>query len=267
MKVMRRKALPQNPDILPISVCLLVLNEEDRLERTLAPLNAFHEIIVMDSGSTDRSIEICRAYGAKVYEESWQGFGKMRQKLFSLASQPWIFWLDADEVMRDELVSELKDLFSRPIPYSAFMVNRMVFFENRWISHGDWFPDWNLRLFKADSWSMEPREVHESIRVRGPVGRLNSLLQHYTYRNWEDQRRRSQRYAALWAEQMAAEGGPPPLGNPLMRGCWRFIKGYILKRGFLDGLLGMKIALANAGETTRKHKLLRAALKKKPVGK
>jgi glycosyltransferase involved in cell wall biosynthesis len=257
------RPLPQAISTLPVSVCLLVLNEEDRLERTLAPLGAFYETIVLDSGSTDRSIEICKAHGARVYQEKWQGFGKMRQKLFSLGSQPWIFWLDADEVVRDELVTELRDLFSRPILFDAFMINRMVYFEDRWIRHGDWFPDWTTRLFKANSWSMEPREVHESIRINGSVGRLKGFLEHHTYRNWDDQRRRSQRYATLWANQMANRGDPLPLGTPRVRGCWRFFKGYVLKRGFLDGLLGLRIAFANARETVLKHELLRAALQER----
>ena len=242
---------------LPISVCILVLNEEDRLERCLAALEEFAEVVALDSGSTDRTLDICRARGVRIQRGEWLGFGRMRRKLFPLASRPWILWLDADEVVRPELVEEIRLVFSRPLEYDAFEINRMVCFDGRWIEHGDWFPDWNIRLFRSDRWRMEPREVHESISIDGRVGRLRGLLEHHTYRDWDDRNRRMRRYAELWARQKAAEGKKAPCWAGPLRSAWRFFRGYVLKRGFLDGSTGFRIALSNAREVAVKYRLLR----------
>lgn len=239
---------------LPVSVCVLVKDEADRLPRTLPPLKAFSEVLVYDSGSSDNSVSLCREAGVTVIEGEWLGFSQTRKKLFALANQPWILWLDADEVVTGKLLAELHGLFASEPDRAAYEINRMVCFENKWIRHGDWFPDWNVRLFRADSWSMENRAVHESISVSGEIGRLSGLLEHYTYRDWQDQRTRSAKYAALWAEQHAGRKVAPL--EPQARALWRFFKGYILKLGFLDGVLGFKVALANAREVALKYKLL-----------
>lgn len=239
---------------LPISVCILVKDEADRLPRSLPALTRFAEVLVYDSGSSDDSVRLCEQAGAKVVCGEWLGFSKTRKKLFSQATQPWVFWLDADEVVTEPLLNELQQLFSDAPEYAAYEINRMVCFEGKWIRHGDWFPDWNVRLFRADSWTMEARAVHESITVKGKVARLSGLLEHHTYRSWEDQRARSERYAHLWAEQHAGRKVAPL--EPQTRALWRFIKGYVLKLGLLDGSLGFRVALANAREVALKYKLL-----------
>lgn len=242
---------------LPISVCIMVLNEEDRLDRCLSRIKGFAETVVLDTGSTDRSIEVCRKYGVEVHETLWEGYGRSRKKLFSLATQPWILWLDADELITDELMRELESLFSKPIPFDAFEINLIVSFQGKWIRHGDWFPGRHIRLFKQGAWSMEDREVHESLRINGKVGRLHGLIEHYSYRNWADRENRSQKYAALWAKQMHMQGKRTTLVTPFLRGAWKFFRGYILRRGFLDGMLGARIAFSNAKEVVLKYKLLR----------
>ena len=241
---------------LPISVCILVLNEEDRLLRTLPPLQAFEDIVVLDSGSRDQSISMCENAGATVYKEKWEGFGPTRIKLFKKATQPWILWLDADEVVTPDLIDELQSLFKTGPEADGYEINRMVYFEKHWIRHGDWFPDWNLRLFRAGAWEMEPRAVHESLILKGRSERLNGLIEHHTYRNWEDQRKRSKRYARLWAEEHAKHK-QAGLTDAFTHACLRFIKGFLFKRGFMDGVMGWKIAIANAHEVYLKYRYLR----------
>ena len=245
---------------LPISVCVLVLNEEDRLARTLPPLSEFAEVVVLDSGSRDRSLELCREYGCRIVEAEWEGFGAMRQKLFALASEPWVFWLDADEVVTGELLEELRDLFDEEREgelSDAYAINRMVSFEGKWIRHGDWFPDWKVRLFRSGVWAMEPRAVHEEIEIEGTVGRLRGLLEHYTYRNWADQRKRSERYAKLWAEEEAKQGRRANLLSAPSHAMGKFLRGYFLKRGCCDGWLGLRVAWVNAREVFWKYEKLR----------
>ena len=136
---------------LPISVCMLVKNEADRLVKSLPPLSIFEEVLVYDSGSTDESIDICKKYHAKVIQGEWLGFPGTRKKLFTQASQPWIFWLDADEAVTAELSKELSAINLESSDCEGFEINRKVFFENKWINHGEWFPDWNIRIFRSDA--------------------------------------------------------------------------------------------------------------------
>ena len=241
---------------LPISVCILVLNEEDRLQRALPPLKAFADIVVLDSGSTDQSIAMCETAGATVYKEAWEGFGPTRIKLFKKATQPWILWLDADEVVTPELVDELRSLFKAEPNADGYEINRIVYFEKRWIRHGDWFPDWNIRLFRANAWEMEPRAVHESLKLKGSCERLKGLLEHHSYRDWNDQRKRSKRYAMLWAKEHV-QSKQASRCDPITHAFYRFRKGLLFKKGFMDGIMGWKIAKANAHEVYLKYRYLR----------
>ena len=245
-----------NKEKLPISVCILVKNEEENLRRSLPPLSIFKEILIYDSGSTDRSIEVCENFGASIIRGEWLGFPQSRKKLFSLASQPWIFWLDADEVVTYELTVELKSKFANQIKVSGFEMNRMIFFLGKWIRHGEWFPDWNLRIFKSQEWQILDQEVHESVRVSGKVGRLSSHLEHYSYKNWDDRRTRADVYSDLWAKMKSSNGQTVAFGEVYLRASWRFFRALILKRGFLDGLIGFKIAISIASEVILKYKKL-----------
>lgn len=245
---------------LPVSVCILCLNEADRLRRCLAPLKDFAEVIVLDSGSTDGSQAICREFGVTLHEGPWLGFAAQRRKIFGLATQPWILWLDADEVVTPELFAELCEMFSGKEPsLAAYRVNRFVVFEGREVRHGNWFPDYCIRLFRTSVWRMPERAVHESLEIDGPLGELDGLLEHHTYRDWADQRRRAEKYSRLWAEQAAKEGRRAGVLTGPLRGFWRFFRGYVLRRGFLDGSLGWKIAVANGAEVALKYRLLREA--------
>ncbi|MDF1755935.1 MAG: glycosyltransferase family 2 protein, partial [Verrucomicrobiales bacterium] len=241
---------------LPISVCILTKNEEENLVRTLPPLDRFAEILVFDSGSTDRSIEMCQEAGAVIHEVEWEGFGTTRRKLFEAASQPWILWLDADEVITAPLLEEITDLFQSPPEKIAYSINRIVYFEGKWIRHGEWFPDWVMRLFPADSWEMIELDVHESVKISCPKAKLNGLIEHYSFRDWEDLEKRSEKYAALWAGQRSRTQKKPPSNLSIAARSWvRFLKGYLLKRGFLDGTHGFKIAKSRAAEVRLKYGL------------
>jgi len=244
-------------DKLPISVCILCKNEEDRLRACLEVLEPFKEVLVMDTGSADSSVGLAQSYEyVTLIEESWQGFALSRRSLFNKATQPWIFWLDADEVLSGELIAELKRLMVKDLKNEAYEINRMVFFEDQWIKHGLWFPDWNVRLFKQGCWDMPEREVHESLEITGQIDRLQGLIYHYTYRDWADQRQRSIKYATLWAKQKKKEGKESSLGKAVVRSSWAFMRSYFLKKGCLDGYLGFKIAIAVSKEVYLKHSLL-----------
>ena len=245
---------------LPISVCMLVKNEADRLVKSLPPLSIFEEVLVYDSGSTDESISICKKYHAKVIQGEWHGFSETRKKLFTQASQPWVFWLDADEVMTPELDKELKGINFESSTCEGFELNRKVFFENQWITHGEWFPDWNIRIFRSDSWKIESRDVHEGIVIKGNSKRLKGLLEHHSYRNWNDRNLRMEKYSELWAQMKLKEGVKTFMGEGTLRAIWRFFRNYIIKLGFLDGILGLKVSMSIAKEVNLKYKKLHQLL-------
>ena len=242
---------------LPISVCMLVKNEADRLVKSLPPLSIFEEVLVYDSGSTDKSIEICEVFGAKVIRGDWLGFPQSRKKLFTQASQPWIFWLDADEVVTQDLSEELKALFAQVVQVDGLEINRMVFFLGKWIRHGEWFPDWNLRIFKSKDWQIVNQEVHESVHISGKVIRLKSVLEHHSYKDWGDRWTRAEKYSALWAKMKSSNGQTVAFGEEYLRASWRFFRTFILKGGFLDGMIGLRISISIASEVILKYKKLR----------
>lgn len=244
---------------LPISVCTLCLNEADRIPSCLAFADEFEEWIVLDTGSTDGSQEIAGNYNVDIRSAEWKGFSETRVRHFQLASQPWILWIDADEFMTREFIDELRELFSEgtDLSHAAFEVNRLMRFEGKWIRHGDWFPDRVTRLFRSDSWSMLARSVHESLIIDGTIGRLDSTLPHYSYRNPKDRERRVERYAELWVEQQSEAGKKSYFFSASSRALWKLIRGLLLKRGFLDGRIGFWIAWSNASEVFLKYRKLR----------
>lgn len=242
---------------LPISVCMMCLNEERHMRKALACAADFAEWIVLDTGSTDRSAEIAHECGATVRTAPWQGFSLTRRGHFAMAAQPWILWIDADEEVTPELVNELRELFANKPEHAAYRINRVMFFEGEWIRYGDWFPDHVLRLFRADAWTLPVREVHESVEIDGTIGTLRSELPHYSYRDWADREHRLRRYAELWARQEAAKGRHCKVLEGEMRAAWRFIRGYVFKTGFMGGLLGLRIAMSCAREVMEKYRALK----------
>lgn len=243
---------------LPISVCMMCLNEERHMRKVLARVADFAEWIVLDTGSTDLTASIAMECGATVRSAPWQGFSLTRRAHFAMATQPWILWIDADEEITAELVDELRALFARGPEHAAYRINRVMFFQNQWIRHGEWYPDRVLRLFRADAWTLPVREVHESVDIRGSIGELRGELPHYSYQNWEDRNRRIEKYAVLWARQEIAKGRK---SNPLeasFRAGWRFFRAFVIKLGFLDGLVGCQIACSCAREVRLKYLALRS---------
>ena len=242
---------------LPVSVCMMCRNEEFNLQRGLDQVAEFAEWIVADTGSTDRTAEIARERGAIVRDIPWQGFSETRRQHFAMASQPWILWIDADEVVTPELVAELRELFAKGEPgMQGYRLDRVMNFNGVSIRHGDWHPDRVLRLFRADSWSMGSRVIHESVEIKGRIGSLKSTLPHYSYRDWDDRAKRVQAYSKLWAEQEYRRGRRSNSISSVVRAGWRFIRGYILMGGILDGALGLRVSLSCAREVWLKYSLL-----------
>lgn len=242
---------------LPITVCMMCLNESQRMPAALQQIEEFAEWIILDTGSSDNTISEAERLGATVRSTSWNGFSETRRKHFEMATQPWILWIDADEVITPELVEEMRSLFAtgRPL-HTGYTISRVMYFENRWIRFGDWYPDRVMRLFQADAWSLEKRDVHESVRVNGTLGRIKSELPHFSYTGWQDRSERIARYAELWAMQQSARNRETSLTSAAMRAGWRFFRNYIIKGGIFGGILGARIAGSCAKEVWLKYEAL-----------
>ncbi len=232
---------------LPLSFCILTFNEEKNLPGCLDSLGDLAgEIVILDSGSTDRTREIAEAAGARFHVHPFDDFGSQHKRLFDLASLDWVFSLDADERLSPELSRSLRALFEDPDrlqKYKGYTLNRQNYFLGKRIRHSGWAPDHLVRLFRKDSGCMEPRQVHGQILVKGKVGFLPGDLIHFTYRSLDSFLSKSTKYAKLSAREMLKKGKAPSLWKLLAHPLGMAVKMYGLRRGFLDGREGLFLAV------------------------
>ena len=245
---------------MKISFCLITLNEEENLPRCLKSCAGLaDEIVVLDSGSTDATERVARSFDAHFEHQDWLGYVGQKNKTISLASHEWIFSLDADEELSSELRDEihlLKSAGELGKDVAGFDMPRCVFYEGRWIRHGDWYPDRVVRWFRRDRAKFAGGKVHERLEVNGRIVRLHGPLHHYSFRDPADHRKRSEKYASLWAQEKFEAGQTTSFLAPAFHAAFRWLRGYILRRGFLDGAQGWRIAALCARETFLKYQLL-----------
>lgn len=245
---------------MKISACLITRNEKDNLDRCLSSIRpVVDEIIVVDSGSTDGSPDICRRYGAHVTTHPWEGYVAQKNLALSLASNNWVLSIDADEELSPGLSSAIEMLRENPPEedISGYILSRVVWYKGEWIWHGNWFPDRLVRLFQKNRARFAGGSVHERLEIDGIIKPLPGYLHHYTYTSPEERHGRIQKYADLWAANALSHGKWAAPWTPRLRAVWRFVRGYFLRRGYLDGNLGWEIALGNAEEVYMKYQSLR----------
>jgi glycosyltransferase involved in cell wall biosynthesis len=245
---------------MKISLCIITLNEETNLPRCLAssaPL--VDEIVIVDSGSTDRTEAIARQYGAHWVPHQWLGYVRQKNLALSLASLPWVLSLDADEALSPRLAEEIRALKATepPAEVAGYDMPRCVFYEGRWIRHGDWYPDRLVRLFRKDRARFTGGQVHERLEVQGEVRHLRGDIYHYSFKDAADHRARGEHYARLWAASQRAAGRTAGPLAPYYHAAFRWLRGYLLRAGFLDGPEGWRIAALCARETFLKYQWLR----------
>jgi len=241
-----------------ISACVIAKNEADRIGPCLASLSFCDEIVVLDSGSTDGTQDLCRAAGARVVETDWPGWVKQKNRAVDAAGHDWILSLDADERVDAALRARIEALrdgeLGRPDAPRAYEVTRKVFYLGRWIRHGGWYPEWRIRLFHRGHARWGGIDPHDRVEAQGRVGRIREgNLEHFTYRSMEDHLRQMILFTGEAARQMHARGrraGPVSL---VLRPAWRFFHVYVLKLGFLDGYPGFLVARLGAVFTFLKY--------------
>lgn len=253
---------------MKLSFCLITFNEESNLPRCLKSCaDLADEIVVLDSGSTDATEQIARQFGARWEHQDWLGYVGQKNRVLSLARHGWVFSLDADEELSTELREEVRALKANPPPadVSGYEMPRCVWYEGRWIRHGDWYPDRLVRLFRRDRARFAGGKVHERLEITGPVRRLRSELYHYSFKDAADHWARCQQYARLWAETQFEQGRTAGPWAPWVHAALRWLRGYVLRAGFLDGSQGWRIAGFCAREVALKYRLLREMNRRMPA--
>jgi glycosyltransferase involved in cell wall biosynthesis len=240
-----------------ISVIIITKDEADNIRACLESVTWADEIIVVDSGSNDATVEICRELGVQVHEHDWPGFGLQKNRALSYATHEWVFSIDADERVTPELRSQLTKAIKEDSE-DGFYVPRLSQFCGRFIRHSGWYPDYVLRLFRRTKARFSDDMVHERVILEGHAGRLTSPLLHYSYLNLADVQRKTEQYAKAGAIQMFKSGRSASFADAPLRAGWAFVRTYLLRLGFLDGNAGFNIALMNARTTYLKYIQLKA---------
>jgi len=230
----------------PISACIITLNEESRIRDCLESVKWADEIIVVDSFSTDKTVDICREYTGRVYQRTWPGNIDQKNYTSGLAKNDWILCLDADERLSSGLIREIQEAAQNPGDMLGFLFPRRTFYLGRWIRHGDWYPDYQLRLFKRGSGQWQGTNPHGRVIVNGKSGYMKHDIYHFNYKNFSHQLRTIDNYSNIFADGMIERGKDFSLFQLIFRPLYKFIKVYIVKRGFLDGLPGFILAVSNA---------------------
>ena len=229
-----------------VSVTIITLNEAEHIGAAIDSAAWADEIMVVDSGSTDGTIEIARGKGVTVLSREWSGYVDQKNYAAERVSHDWIFSLDADERIPAELAVEVRALLSSEPSKRGYRIPRVTFHLGRWIRTTDFYPDFQTRLYDRRAARWRGRHVHESVTVDGPVGQLRHDLEHYSFRDLRDQLDRVNHYTTLAARQMREAGrraGPLDL---LVHPPAAFLRNYVLRRGILDGTVGLTISLVNA---------------------
>ncbi len=249
---------------LPISVCLIAGNEAHRLRRTLESVAGWagEIIVVLNADVNDGTDKIAAEFGAKIFREPWSGHVAQKNSAAAKASCEWLFGLDADEVVSPELRAEIHQLFStagRLAPFTAFSVPRCSFYLGRWIRHGDWYPDRKIRLWRCGQANWGGTDPHDAIMTQGAVAKLQGDLLHYSMESLNHHVRKTITYSDIFAQQQLARGRTASSWQLWFRPWWRFMRGYFLRRGFLDGWQGYVIARMVALETFLRYAKVRDA--------
>ena len=240
-----------------LSAVLITRNAETVLPACLQSLTFADEIVIVDSGSTDATLNIARRFNAKVVQHDWLGFGKQKQFAVAQASHDWVLCVDTDERVSDTLRANILKELEAP-RFQAYEFPRCNRFLGRWLRHGEGYPDLSLRLFDRRHANWSDDAIHEKVVTAGPVGRLNGDLLHESEQGLADYLAKQDRYTTLQAEQLHAHGKRAGVTRLLLSPLLRFVKFYFLRLGFLDGIPGLRHILIGCHNSFAKYTKLRA---------
>ena len=236
----------------PLTAVLITRNAAGQLAECLASVAFCDEIVIVDSGSEDATVEIAGRHGARVVQSGWRGFGPQKQFAVEQARNDWVLCIDADERLSQALQQSIRDMLITPT-LAAYRFARCNRFMGRYLRHGEGYPDWSLRLFdrRAAHWSDDP--VHEKVIAGGEIGTLSGDLLHESAESLETYLAKQNRYSTLAADEALARGERATAAHMLLSPLLRFIKFYFLRLGLLDGLPGLVHILVGCGASFAKY--------------
>lgn len=232
-----------------LSVTVITQNEAHNIEACLRSVMFADQIVVLDSGSTDDTLQIARSLGAGVsVSPDWQGFGVQKNRALALATSEWVLSLDADERVTPELQVEILACLQAPA-FDVYSFPRLSSYCGQYMRHSGWYPDRVVRLFRRGAAHFTDDLVHERVVADGQVGQLQSPLLHESFRNFESVLDKVNRYSTAGAQGLLNRGKTASVGKAIGHGMWAFARTYFLKLGFLDGKMGLVLAISNAEGT------------------
>lgn len=232
-----------------VSVIIITKNEAMNILACLSSVAWADEIIVVDSGSTDDTVAICKELGAHVYVHDWSGFGPQKNRALSYAKNEWVLSIDADECVSDELRAEIDAAINNAEDKAAFRMPRLSSFCGRYMHHSGWYPDYVTRLFQRGTAQFSDDLVHEQLVTKGSVGTLKSHLLHNTFHNLEQLLVKINQYSTAGAQMLHQKNRTASLKKAVAHAVWAFFRTYILRAGFLDGREGFMVAVSTAEGT------------------
>jgi glycosyltransferase involved in cell wall biosynthesis len=238
---------------MKITATIITQDEERNIARAIESLRCCDEILIVDSGSTDRTVELAENLGARVIEAGWRGYAAQKNWAAEQASNDWILSLDADEALSEALEAEIWGLKKKGPEYDAYTMPRLARYLGRWILHSGWYPDRKVRLYRRGKAKWVGDVVHESVQADCPVGHLDANILHFTCDSLSEHLKSLDRYTTLAAQDLVARNASIGLWRLILDPPWTFIKTYFLQRGFSDGLEGLIIAYMAAFYTFLKY--------------
>lgn len=231
-----------------LSVILITKNEAELVGQCLESVKWADEIIIVDSGSTDDTVSICRRYTNHVVVTDWPGFGQQKNRALAMATSEWVLSIDADEEVTPPLAQEIQDILMAPTA-AGYTLPRLSSYCGRFMKHSGWWPDPVLRLFRRDAGKFTDARVHERVVVNGQTQALKQTLLHHSYRSLDQVLHKVNHYSEESAIALQSKSRRASLSTAIGHGLWTFIRTYIIKRGFLDGREGFILAVSNAEGT------------------
>jgi len=232
---------------VPLSVAIITKNEEENIRSCLQSISFAAQIVLVDSGSTDSTLQIAAEFGCEVYSEAWRGFGPQKQLAIEKCRLPWILVLDADERIPPQTAESIRNIITGPqIPEAGFSFPRKNYFQGRWIRHAGWWPDRIIRLFRKEAGGMTTAIVHEAVEVQGKVGALDVSIEHFTESSLSKIIQKIDKYSTLGAEAAFRDGKHSSTFSAFMRAFFTFNQDYFFRLGILDGRQGLTLAVTDS---------------------
>lgn len=231
---------------LPVALVVITMNEEESIAKCINSVPWVSDIVVVDSGSEDKTVEIAKSLGARVFVEEWRGFGPQKHRAVELAQFEWVLCLDADEALSKELSQELFNLVKyKRFTNDSFAIPRKTFHMGRWILHGGWYPDYQVRFFKKTKSQWSNDSLHEHVEG-APFGFLTNALEHQAFDDLYDQVRTNNKYSSLGARSLSQKKTNFHITQIIIKPFVKFIECYLIKKGYKDGIPGYIIAVGAA---------------------